>query len=734
MLQIGTEQMVEGATVYEDSDLIEVYYVIGGQPLYRTNALGEPNLSLFKYRFPVDREDGRVGGGYLLLDVSFAVTRAQEDAIRPILQQQLNRKARDLGIGQPPRVKFGTIRYLDGTCSLNILEAGGALVEKVKGTGKPSLYGENTATFGAELTPEGATFFEQALQSQGPVLGIEYEMTAVGQLPMITARSHFHAMKFYRFHQEIDEQRQSGRLWWREDEREEEIREFMRSSESITMDFDWGELTDADAQDEIRNWVFDTTTEAAERNMIEAIAPVPEDERDLPDKIEHVTTDIRQRRISDFKLEYSEKRPIEWKLRPNGLLPSFASLRDNAGNALNWADFSRMIDLDDPEFRKVRVNVMVNADFADLPLHSVEVKLGYKGRPMANLAVGEPEGEVVLNDPSDLGKFAAFVENDDYEYEYSYQINYTNESRIFQSDTIVTDEGNLTIGVSDIGILDVTVTAGDINWTEVTRALVTFGYKDRNVPEIERQISLTQNTPEHRIKEVIFEPMRKSYTYKVKYFMADGSEFEAEEAKSRSPNLFINDVFSKTRTITVNGLANFDTRVANIFVDLTYDDADNGYHLTKSVVLNAGSPFSTWSFPVISASGGTVAYQGTVSMRDGTQQVIEQQVAEADMILVPRAPEAILDVEVITDLIDWTATRLVRVGLSYVDAENDVNENHTLTFSPTRVGPSFWSVGVMDGDNMTYMFEWTFFQADGSRIVKEPTETGDTTLIIDPLA
>ena len=77
---------------------------------------------------------------------------------------------------------------------------------------------------------------------------------------------------------------------------------------------------------------------------------------------------------------------------------------------------------------------MVNANFKELPIHSVEVKLNYQGRPMANLVEGEPEGEVVLNSaPTRSGKFAAFVENNDWKYEYSYQVNYRGESRQFQS-------------------------------------------------------------------------------------------------------------------------------------------------------------------------------------------------------------------------------------------------------------------------------------------------------------
>ncbi len=83
------------------------------------------------------------------------------------------------------------------------------------------------------------------------------------------------------------------------------------------------------------------------------------------------------------------------------------------------------------------------------------MKLVYHGRPMANLVEGEPDGEVVLNSEDDIGKFATFVENDDWKYKYSYQVNYRGEGRQFQSPEIETNEGNLTIGVDDVGMLAV---------------------------------------------------------------------------------------------------------------------------------------------------------------------------------------------------------------------------------------------------------------------------------------
>lgn len=730
MLLIGSEQIIEGVSVYDDDSEIHVKYLVAGRPSFRTDALGKPAVSLFKYRFPVDRPDGKVGGGFLLMDVAFTVTPEQQEACRQVLQGQVDAKAREMGITQPPAVEFGTIRYIDGTCNLIIAEAGGALVEKVSGAGKPSLYGENAATFGVELTPEGATFFERAMQSDGPVIGLELDLEATGKLPAVTANSHFHSHKFYSFIQTVD----SKWRWFWEDDRIERMHEYMSQSEAITMEFDFGEDIDEDTQTEIRNWVFDMTTEAAERNMIEKIVPASEEQRELPKGIEDVDRMFTDYRVSDFTLEFKEQRPIVWKLRPTGSLPPFSSLRDADGNALNFNDYFREIDLDDDFMKKLRVNVMANADFDRLPLHSVEVKLGYNGAPMPNLEPGAPEGEVVLTGPDQIGKFASFVANDDYNYEYSYRVNYKNQSRAFDSEKITTDEGNLTVNVGQMGVLDVVLIAGDINWNDVSRALVTFKYKDTGVDPIEHQVSLTADATEHRITEVIFEPMRKNYSYQVKYFMKNGSEFVSDEQFGRSPNLFINDIFAETRTVTVNGLSDFANVVANIFVDLVYEDAENDYRQSQSVVLNGNSPFATWSFPVVKANGGQLTYSGTVAMKDGTTQEIEKQAAEGNMILVPKAPEEIMKVEILSDLIDWTASRLLRVTCSYVDQENGVNENQTFTFNENKTDPQSWHVSLMDASKKAFSYEWTLFQKDGSRVSNAVTDSTDTVLIIDPMS
>ena len=729
MIRTDQAQMIEGVTVYPDIDKWWVYYLLPSQPNFRRNGNGDPNFSFFKYRFPVDRPDGSVGGGYVLFDVAFIVPPEKLDPIRTVVQRQVDAEASRRRVDPKP-VEFGTLPYSDGSCELIIAGADGALVQKVQNSGKPSLYGENTATFGVELTAEGATFFEQAMQSQGPSIGIQYSLTTTAKLPPIKAFAHFHAHKFYSFHQTVDT---TDRFWfWQEDKRKERIREFARDDENVTMEFESGGVTDPAVVQQVKQFIMDTTTAAIERKILAEILPVPDDKRKLPDGIDDMKVDISSRKISNFTLRFTDKLAVDWTIHPNGPLPAFSTLRDADGNPYAWSDFARTIDLNDPEFQKLRVDVRANADFADLPIHSVEVKLDYAGRQMPNLEPDAPEGEVVLTSPDDLGKFAAFLENGSQEYTYSYQVNYTNQQRIYQSETITTNEGNLTIGIADVGILDVRIAVGDINWNDVTSALVVFTYEDTGVDPIEHQFTLNANNLNHRITEVIFEPMRQNYKYQVKYFMKDGSEVLSDVMESRAPNLFINDVFSATRTISVNGVGDFNAQIANVFVDLLYDDAANNHHATRSVVLNAGNPMNRWLLPVISATGGELSYSGTVTFKDGTSDVIPRTVAESDTILLPKPADAFLEVMILPDLVDWSAIRLATVKLTHTDPETGMPSTKTFVFSPAKNQMQTWKVPLKNAADISYSYTITYFMTSGGQQVVGPDTSTDQTIVLDP--
>jgi hypothetical protein len=726
-LLISNVQQIEGVTVYGDDPDFSVFYLVPQAPRYRLNPNGTPAFKFLKYRFPIDRPGAKKGGGFLLFDAEFVVPEDKMPKIMETLTAQVQQEANRLGTQAPP-VKIGTITYTKGEVKLFVAGSDGTFVEKLHNPGKPSLYGSNITTFALELSQEGATFFEQAMQGQGGSVSVVYDLWFWAKLPPIKVNASFNASKFYSFYQTIDVE------WnlWSEDDYHETIREQMISSESVGTVFEWGGVTDEKIREPIRDWANRALEDAIERNMIKAIAPVPEDQRKLPDGIENVTRDISNTQISSFNLFYKESQTVEWNIAPQGMLQNITNLKDKAGNAIKWSDYAQVIDLNDPFFKQLRIDTYVNADFEKLPIHSVEVKLLYNSKPMPNLAPDAPEGEVVLRKPDEIGHFATFVESDNWKYKYSYQVNYKNESKIFQSPEIETDEGNLTIGVGDIGILTVHTSAGDLNWNDVESALVTLKYEDAGagVEAIEDQFPLTKDKPSHLTQEVIFQPMRKNYKYRTKYFMKDGKELESDEKEGRAENLFIQDPFGGRKTVGIRGIGDFTNRISQVFLDLVYTDETNNYTLTKSVALSKDMPFLDWAFPVVSPTLGKVTYSGTVAFKDGTSDPIPPTTAPTDTILVPK-PGDIIEVTIVPDLLDWTKIKLAKVSLHYKDAGNNIDERKDFIFSPQKKDMQTWKIEQKDKTKNQYTYQVVYFPTSGSQKTVGPTTTPDPTIILE---
>jgi hypothetical protein len=521
--------------------------------------------------------------------------------------------------------------------------------------------------------------------------------------------------------------------FWAEDSYRETIREQMIQSESMLIMPEFPASMPQKVQDSLRDWATRALEEAVERNMIEAIAPVSDDKRKVPDGIEDVTRDITNTKISSITINYREAQTIEWNALPQGILPNITTLVDAEGAPIKWADYARVIDLDDPFFKTLRVNAFVNADFKNLPIHSVEVKLFYQGRPMANLVEGEPEGEVVMNSEDDLGKFASYVENNNWKYKYSYQVNYRGESRQFQSPEVETNEGTLTIGVDDVGLLAVEASAGDLSWTELDRVDALLKYEDQQngVPPIEERFQLTQAAPVHKIQRVIFQPMRNDYRYSVKYFMKGGKEYQGPERTGRAERLFVNDVFDARKVISVRGVGDFANRIQTVFVDLEYKDAANSYSQTKSQALTAANPFFDWSIPVINENNGTVTYKALVAYKDGTSEEVPPAEAESNTIILPPPTQAFLEVLVSTDLIDWNAVKLVAVALSYEDLDNGIREAKTIIFSPSNKNNYTWKVDQKNRQVNDYTYSINYYLADGTQKDVKPRKATERALILD---
>ena len=279
-----------------------------------------------------------------------------------------------------------------------------------------------------ELTPEGATLFEQALQGKGGVVQVVYDLYFWAKLPELYARAWFEAEKFYSYEQTID-------IDWSmygDDEYVDKITEEFEDHETmgIELRFD-AVLPDPEAdrklKERIRANMEQALQDAVLRKMIPDIETIPTDARGMPEDIEHLRREFETTKVATFETEYRENTAIEWNIAPQGTLPNITNLKDAEGNPVKWEDHATLVDLDDPFFKQLNVKVGVNADFDALPIHSIEVKLEYKHGDEHELA------EYAFTDPDDVETFKTFIAEDKRDYTYSYQVNYVGSSRTYNS-------------------------------------------------------------------------------------------------------------------------------------------------------------------------------------------------------------------------------------------------------------------------------------------------------------
>lgn len=733
MLYIGYTETIEGVQIYGDDKEFNRFYILPEQPRFRVDDNGKPIFKFLKYRFPVDRPDGRKGGGYVVFDVEFTTPEDKFERVKKELAKRVRAEATRRGIDEVPPVQISNIHYIDGTAHLNIADADGVLVQRISQAGKPSLFGKNISTYSIELTPEGATLFEAALQGSGGFVSVVYDLTFSAKLPPLKVTARFNASSFYHFFQDINT---NDRFWWwQDDQYTETLWEWAYQSESQTINIDAPNDIDQDIVDQVRDWAMRSLTEATQRAIIEAL-PV-EDEQEAKDVykdtgFEDVRRDIMRYRASSFTLTYNESSTVNYRKLPQGTLPNITTMVDNEGNPIVWDDYAQEVDLRDPFFNTLNIATHVNADFEALPIHSVEVKLNYQDRPMAIIGTGI-DGEYRFTSPDDMGHFASFVEDDIWKYSYSYQVNYEGAAQSFQSEEIETDESVLTVNVDDMGILLVDIAPGDLNFAQVKQAQVILRYEDaeNGVNLVEQQFILDEENPTHRFQEIIFARRAEPYQYRVKYFMHDGKEYELDWVTGESQSLYINDPFSNSKRIGVRAAGDLDNEIDTIFVDLSYADEANNYSQSTTIALSSRQPFFDWEFPIIDEEAGVVKYSGTIVYIDSTTLEIPETVTESSTPMVGEQIEERMEVMVLADLLDFDAIKLARLELTYSDEENEISERNDFIFAPTRPKEQTWKLKLHDKEKTAYLWEATYFMTDGSRETIGPNTADDLTLLLE---
>jgi hypothetical protein len=714
---------VDDVVAYGDDQSPWRFYLLPKAPRFRTDSNGLPVFKFLKYRNPIDRPGSKPGGGFLICDVAFALPTSSLLKSRAALQDMVNQKFPNLN--PKPQVDIQSVSFTRGACTLQLLDSGApnaTLVERLQSPAAPSLYGDMITPITVETSPEGATLLENALQDKGGVVQVAYDLYAPVKLPDMVVTVWFNAEKFMEFHQQVS-------IDWRmygDDTYRESIRERFVTSDAGGVIIDPGAVTDAKIVNAARDWGFQQLDDAVKRMILGDIPAVSEDARKVPDGIDQLWRSQSVSKVASFRRTYRQGNVIEVNIGPRGTLPNITTILGPDNKPLKWSDFARTVDLDDPFFKKIMVSFRANADFQNLPIDSIDVHLKYdQGNTHAALSKS-------LRSADQTEKFESFTEAGNRKYRYSYRVNYKGESRSFQAPETLTEDQVITINVGDTGLLQALVQVGDMNFDQVTQALVTVNYHDpaNQVGPLEWQFTLDKDRRETKLTKVIFAPRTQPFHYSVKYTMKDGREYLVRDKVSMASQIFIGDPFQADRTISVRALGNLDTDIQTIFVDLKYIDAINNYTQSQSVALSKSTRFFDWTFPVVDDTAGKVVYSGVIQFADGSTKPIPETETTRNTILAGvTSDDQFLTVDIVPDLLDFTTLKLVKVSLRYDDTPNGIDTRKDFLFK-NGSSQQQWRTRIIDKLKKDYEYSVTYFLASGATKSDAPKRTSEPTLIL----
>ena len=518
MLKLEGGHYERSVQIFADDTDPFMFYLLPDRVSWALTPDGKPNFFFTKYRMPITRPDGKVGGGLAFFAVELRITPEQDQAVRAYLEGRL----RAMGFANPgPKLKLNRPTFTGGAVGVQVMDSGGLLTQKINTAGVPSLYGNNVAAVAAEFTPEGAAVFEQTMQRKGggSLVMVNYALKFWARLPDSYYKGHWHAESSTFFQQTIDDEDR----FWSEDDYVENITETIRKDESYKTEWIKPMVpvpgTDPAAHAKIVLGVEESLKrqldDAIKRNILEALPPVDRDVSKLREQgYDNISRTVDMKRVGDVLVEYKGAMVVEMPANPPGVMEAIGGLKVG-GKALVWADYAVEVDADDPFFRQFQVVVRANADFKDIGIFNVLVTVDYRppgGKP--------PRLETYeFKTTDDIGSFKAFFDGGNGEYTYTYTVNYLGEDRNFVSPPKKSMAKQLTINVGDLGVWVVDVEAGDISFDQVSSAQVAIWYEDADLPRIEKQYTITKDSRKHAVRELIFKTRDKPYKYKVKYFL-----------------------------------------------------------------------------------------------------------------------------------------------------------------------------------------------------------------------
>ena len=328
----------------------------------------------------------------------------------------------------------------------------------------------------------------------------------------------------------------------------------------------------------------------------------------------------RQEELRTFTAHWKESSAVERTHAPNG---TFGLLLADLDRSQHFME----VDLDSTFFQRLKVDVESPTPFAPLGITEVKAHLEYGDR-----GDGQPRHVDDLElKPDEAGKVTPQIftcsldaaKNLHYQYRLDFFFDPNSPIRgaktHYTTEMIPTFDRTLTIEPGKfIGFLKVEATVGELDFEEIARIQVKFGYEDVNNDfRVEDTAILKADAESFTWNVRLSNPDHKEYWYEVTYFLKDDKRIVAPRQTSTSGSLVINEPWKDRINVQLDVI--WTENISRVVAEFEYHDeeADYRFGLVKRVAKEEDS-FSTVPIPILNPDQKDYQYRITIVGKDGT--------------------------------------------------------------------------------------------------------------------
>lgn len=714
------------------------FYCFPVAPRLALNPDGSPTFLFVKYRQDLSAlpPGAEPGGGFLVFDVDLRVDQDELDNAAREIKRRKN-------LDQTPRLV--PLEYRTGKTKLVFLDyqepppadaqgsstdqptppatppAQPRFVERATYYATPSLYGDNRATFSVQLSPQGATLVQDALDAKTSLVGVVFDLTFVALRPAYSVHI---SIDWNRVYDYMESEFKAGFLFFSADI--DNATEKLIENRVIQIDVvsygagaaDADIITDKDeAVKYVKQFITEkffepsiSPKEAQSDSWYRQVGAL-RSELSPTGSFGFTSKHLHRDDVKSLALNMSERSGEERRIVPQAHLSGLMNvLKQYPPDA-----YIRMADLADQYFQKVQVDVIGGGAMTTDHTDHVQVHFEY-GPDGAKV----PQ-DVVLTTPSDKGHVQwALDPSVGLNYTYRYEVFLKPDAPPGKSDhlvspTLTSNSSKLVIDPRDLyQVQKVHAQAVNMDFTRYSQCQVDLHYEDTDAGfSLDYPAILTQGSPSADWTFRYSDPTKIQYKYQITYYPVGAQPIRQDWQETIDPVVLVPDPYPNVLKVTVSPVADF-TKIQAIMVELNYNDTANNIFQDDLLTFTQSSSIQVWSAHIADRTKRDYTYHITVQYKDGTIKDIPPLSSTDSVIFAGDSVTRTfrMTVSAFGHSFSDAALAKVRVRLAYDDDANQIHDSKEVTL--TSLDDKFdWSFEMKNPALDTYTYSVTYFGADG---------------------